>query len=179
MIRKKLLSPIVLLFAISLPLLHAQEKPQRLTFEVASRKLSKPGTLGGGIKVMPGGQEYIAQNSSIKLIFSLMYKVPLRQVSGGPDWFTADAYDIDAKADHSYNLDDMHIMFQNLLADEFKLKFHEESKEGPVYVLSVDKGGLKMKVNDSPPDFEIPIGGGPNGAIEGRCRAGGYERTGG
>ena len=59
-------------------------------------------------------------------------------------------------------------MFQNLLADEFKLKFHKEIKEGPVYALSVDKGGSKMKVNDSPQDFEIPILGGPGLVFNGK-----------
>jgi uncharacterized protein (TIGR03435 family) len=56
-------------------------------------------------------------------------------------------------------------MFQNLLADEFKLKFHKETKEGPVYALMVDKAGVKMKVNESAQDYEIPIGGGPDGVI--------------
>jgi uncharacterized protein (TIGR03435 family) len=59
-------------------------------------------------------------------------------------------------------------MFQNLLADEFKLKFHKEIKQGPVYVLTVDKAGMKMKVNDSPQDFEIPIGGGRGGVLAGK-----------
>jgi uncharacterized protein (TIGR03435 family) len=155
--KQKLSISLTLVFLSYIPLLHAQQKTPRLTFEVASIKLSKPGTFGGAIKVMPGGQEYVAQNASIKLIFSLMYKVPMRQITGGPDWFTSDAYDIDAKADHSYNLDDLHIMFQNLLADEFKLTFHKEIKEGNVYALTIDKSGLKMKENDTDQKFDIPI----------------------
>src|ERR1039458_3710415 len=89
-----------------------------------------------------------------------MYKVPMRQITGGPDWLNTDLYEIDAKADHSYNLDDLHMMFQNLLADEFKLQFHKKIKEGNVYALTVDKSGLKMKVNESEQDFNIPITGG-------------------
>ncbi len=147
-------------------LLPAQEK--RLTFEVASIKPTKPGGRGGGIKALPGGQEYRAEGVPVKLIISLMYKVPMRQISGGPGWIDTDGWDIEAKADHSYNLDDLHTMFQNLLADDFKLKFHKETKEGPVYVLAVDKSGSKMKVNDSPQDFEIPIGGGRGGVINGK-----------
>ena len=75
---------------------------------------------------------------------------------------------VEAKADKAYSLDDLHIMFQNLLADEFKLKFHRESKEGPVYALMVDKVGSKMTVNTGPTDFEIPIGGGPGGITHGK-----------
>jgi uncharacterized protein (TIGR03435 family) len=150
-----------------LPALHAQDKPARLTFEVASIKPSQPGGRGGLIKALPGGQEYSARNASVKLIVSLMYKVPIRQIAGGPAWLDTDGYDIEAKAGHSYNLEDLHAMFQNLLADRFKLKFHKETKEGPAYALTVDKSGLKMKLNESPQDFEVPLSSGKDGTIIG------------
>jgi len=147
---------------------HGQEAPGRLTFEVASIRLSAASTLNGGIKALPGGREYTSRNIPIKLIISLMYKVPMRQIEGGPDWLANDRYDIEAKADGSYNIDDLHVMFQNLLADRFKLKFHKEIREGNVYALTVDKPGLKMKVNQSPEDFNIPINGVGNGAVVGK-----------
>lgn len=151
-------------------LVYGQDKPARLTFEVASIKPFKPapGGRGGGIKQMAGGIGYLASGVPARLIISVMYRMPTGRIKGGPGWLDSDLWEIEAKADKGYNSDDLHTMFKNLLADEFKLKFHEESKEGPVYVLSVDKGGLKMKVNDSPPDFEIPIKGGPGpGALAG------------
>jgi uncharacterized protein (TIGR03435 family) len=160
MIRVKLFAILSLLLIISLPLLHAQETPARLTFDVASIKLAKPGTPPGAIKVMPGGEEYIAQDAPVKLLIALMYKIPIRQITGGPDWLSTDLYKIDAKADHSHNIDEMHIMFQNLLADEFKLKFHKETKEGNVYALTIDKSGLKMKEHTGDQAFNIPITGG-------------------
>jgi uncharacterized protein (TIGR03435 family) len=156
------------------PLVHGQDKPARLTFEVASIKPSQPagrgggrGEGGGGIKALPGGQEYSAQNVPVKLIISLMYKVPIRQITGGPDWLDTDRWNIEAKADHSYSLDDLHIMFQNLLADRFMLKFHKEIKEGPVYALTVDKSGSKMKINQTEQDFKIPLEGGKDGVTIG------------
>jgi uncharacterized protein (TIGR03435 family) len=167
MLKRKLFMLAAVVGLASTLLLHAQDKPPRLTFEVASIKPSKPGTPGGGIKAMPGGQEYMAQNVPVKLIISLMYKVPIRQITGGPDWLNTDLYEIDAKADHGYNIDDLHTMFQNLLVDEFKLQFHKDIKEGPVYALTVDKSGLKMKVNETAQDFEIPIKGAPNATIIG------------
>jgi uncharacterized protein (TIGR03435 family) len=60
------------------------------------------------------------------------------------------------------------VMLGNLLEDEFKLKLRKDVKEGPVYALSVDKSGLKMKVNESPEDFEIPVQGGPGGVTVGK-----------
>jgi uncharacterized protein (TIGR03435 family) len=92
-------------------------------------------------------------------MISLMYRVPLALVTGGPDWINTELWDVEAKADHSYNLDDLHTMFQNLLADDFKLKFHKETREGKVYALEVDKSGSKMKVNETAQDFKIPING--------------------
>ncbi len=143
---------------LAVPFLSAQDKP-RLEFEVASVKASPPGGRGGGIKAQPGGQRYSGQNVPVKLMISLMYKVPIRQIEGGPDWINNEGFDVEAKADHSYSLDDLHVMFQNLLADRFQLKFHKEYREGPVYALSVDKSGAKMKVNDSPEPFDFPIQG--------------------
>lgn len=152
---------------ISITLVHSQENPPRLTFDVASIKLAKPGTPPGAIKVMPGGEEYIAQDASIKLLIALLYKIPMRQITGGPDWLSTDLYEIDAKANHSYNKDDLHVMFQNLLADEFKLKFHKEIKEGNVYALTIDESGLKMKEHTGDQAFNIPITGGVGAGFTG------------
>jgi len=145
-----------------------QEQPSRLTFDVASIAPTKPGTLNGYIKAQPGGQEYKAQNVPVKLMLSLMYKVPMRQISGGPEWFSHDGYDVEAKADRAYNIDELHIMFQNLLADRFGLKFHKVIKEGPVYALVVDKSGLKMKPNETEQDFNIPVNWSASGAAIGK-----------
>jgi uncharacterized protein (TIGR03435 family) len=148
--------------------LMCQENPARLTFEVWSIKPSNPEGRGGGIKPLPGGQEYKAEGVPIKLMISLTYKIPMRQITGGPGWLDTDLFDVDAKADKSYNLDDLHTMFQNLLADEFKLKFQKETKEGPVYVLMVDKSGSKMKVSESDRFSDIPIQGGRDFVITGK-----------
>jgi uncharacterized protein (TIGR03435 family) len=145
----------------------SQDKPARLTFEVASIRPSKSSTTVFGIKPLPGGLGYVAQNVPVKLMFSLMYKVPMRQIKGTPDWLDTDRYDIEAKTDRAYSVDDLHIMFQDLLADRFNLKFHKEVKEGNVYALTVEKSGLKMKVNPSPQDFNIPVIPGGIGAVTG------------
>jgi uncharacterized protein (TIGR03435 family) len=151
-------------------LLHGQDKPARLTFEVASIKPFKPsgGRGGGGIKPKSAGQGYDAVGASVRMMISLMYRMPMQHITGGPSWLDSDLWTVDAKADRAYNTDDLHTMFQNLLADEFKLKFHKEVKEGPVYALMVEKSGPKMKVNDGPQDFEIPIQGGPGGVTIGK-----------
>jgi uncharacterized protein (TIGR03435 family) len=134
-----------------------QEMPRRLTFDVASIRLSNPDAQGGMVKPLDGGHGYTVQNIPIKLIFSLMYRVPMRQISGGPEWFNGDRYDIEARADGSYSVEQLHTMFQNLLADRFNLKFHKEVKEGNVYALLIDAAGSKLKPNNTPEDYKIPI----------------------
>ena len=127
-----------------------------LQFEVASVRLAKPDAQGGGIKATSGGDGYVAQGAPVKLMIALMYRIPMRQIKGGPDWLDKDRYDVEAKADKKYDLDDLHAMYQNMLAERFHLKYHLETKEGNAYVLTVDKGGLKMTPNDKPQDFNIP-----------------------
>jgi uncharacterized protein (TIGR03435 family) len=130
--------------------------PARTTFDVAAIKPGQPGGIYT-IKPLPGGNGYTAQNAPVKLMISLMYKVPMRQIVGGPDWIDTDAFDVEARADGSYSIDDLHIMFQNLLADRFHLKFHKETREGPVYALRVDKSGLKMKADGTGQAMSIPV----------------------
>jgi uncharacterized protein (TIGR03435 family) len=152
-----------LLFAVTAA---AQEK--RLTFEVVSIKPTKPGTRGGLMRVMPGGKEFITEGASLRFMIAFMYWVPIHQVTGGPAWLDSDLWDIAAKADRPHDLDDLRTMFRNLLTDEFKLKFRLDVKEGPVFALSVDKSGLKMKRDEEPWDFDVSIKGGPGGILIGK-----------
>jgi uncharacterized protein (TIGR03435 family) len=159
-----------LLLAIALApaaatLAQAPAGPSRLVFDVASIHPDKADTLNGGIKPLPGGHGYTAQNITVRLMISLMYKVPMRQIEGGPDWINTDRFDIEARVDGTYSVDDLHIMFQNLLADRFGLKFHRDIREGNVYALTIDPSGLKMRPNTSPQDYEVPMQGPPAKAV--------------
>jgi uncharacterized protein (TIGR03435 family) len=139
----------------SILLAHGQDKPAvRLTFDVASINLTKVKLDENKYLIgpLPGGEGVSARNAPIRSLIGALYRVPTPQIIGGPSWLDTDNYDIEAKADHSYRPDDLRVMFQNLLADRFKLKFHKELKEGPVFVLTVDKSGSKLKVNESPED---------------------------
>jgi uncharacterized protein (TIGR03435 family) len=130
----------------------------RPEFEVASIKPSNPNASpGGGIKAMPGGQTYVATNVPVKLMIELMFNFNVKQVSGGPSWLDTDLYDVEAKADRPRTLDELHVMFQNLLIDRFKLQFHKETKMLPAYELTVDKSGPKLKQNMSPDQFDVPV----------------------
>lgn len=131
-----------------------------LRFDTVAIHPSRPGE-SGFIKPLAGGHGYTVVNIPVKLMISLMYRVPMRQIEGGPEWMNSDRYDIEARADGVYNVDDLHIMFQNLLAGRFGLKFHKDARPGNVYALTVDKGGSKLQVNGSDDKYDIPINGAP------------------
>jgi uncharacterized protein (TIGR03435 family) len=134
----------------------------RLTFDVVSIHPSDPNATNGGIKPIPGNHGYTAQNVPVRLMIALMYKIPLRQIEGGPDWVKSDRFDIEARADGAHSVDDLHTMYQNLLADRFGLKFHHEFREGNIYALTIDPSGVKLKPNTSPEDDKIPVNGPPS-----------------
>ena len=102
---------------------------------------------------------YTAQNVPVRLMIMLMFHLTDAQVSGGPDWTRTGRWDVSAKAEHPAGIDELHIMFQNLLIDRFGLRFHHETRELPAYVLSVDKSGPKLTPNTNPEPFDVPIKG--------------------
>src|SRR5262245_38384644 len=85
------------------------------------------------------------------------YNVKNYQVTFAPFIDTASggeygAYDIEAKApgDQARTRSEFRPMLQVLLAERFKLQLHRAQKELPVYVLSLEKNGPKLK--ESGPD---------------------------
>jgi uncharacterized protein (TIGR03435 family) len=72
-------------------------------------------------------------------------------ISGAPAWLDSDHYDITAKVDANPPPEIlMGPMLQTLLEDRFRLKLHRETREIPVYALTVAKGGLKLKRLEKP-----------------------------
>ncbi len=78
-----------------------------------------------------------------------MYPVPYWQmqqpINGKAKWITSDRFTIDAKAEGPATAEMMRgPMLRGVLEDRFKLKTHWETREVPVYELTVAKGGLKL-----------------------------------
>jgi uncharacterized protein (TIGR03435 family) len=66
------------------------------------------------------------------------------QVAGGPAWIKSPGYDIEAKPEGVTDQKHTWLMLQTLLADRFKLSLHRETRELPVYELTVVKSGPKL-----------------------------------
>jgi uncharacterized protein (TIGR03435 family) len=82
------------------------------------------------------------------------------QVVGLPGWAKSESIAVQAKVDPDTvaALDklpplerwkQMQVMLQAMLADRFALKAHRESRDQPIYVLTVAKGGPKLQKTDA------------------------------
>jgi bla regulator protein BlaR1 len=143
------------------PAIRAQSEPAKeIAFEVASIKLHAQRT-GTFIHRIPTAIPFhISGNRVNEGIVTLQeivmdaYDVKAFQVSGAPKWAEetgGDHYDIIAKAEGtgSPSVAQVRRMLQTLLADRFQLKLHRETRELPVYELTIGKSGFKLK--------EIPV----------------------
>ena len=143
-------------------------------FEVASVKPASPESRSIALSTYPGGRITVSLYT-LQMLIEEAFDVQSFQVSGGPRWINDDRYDIVAKPPASSKSskanppspkappnDEQRQMLQTLLADRFQLKFHRETKEGPVYILG--KGSKKLKLQDPKNGDDYPwagsIGGG-------------------
>lgn len=120
-----------------------------LKFDVASLKPSPPGGNSSGIHPDPGGRTYRATNTTLKYMLTVAYRIRAGQIASGPAWMDTDRYDMIANAERPSSVDELHTMLKNLLAERFQLKFHMETKEMPVYALTVDKSGAKLTPHEA------------------------------
>jgi uncharacterized protein (TIGR03435 family) len=116
------------------------------SFEVASLKVTKTPTLAT-ITILPGGERLMARNFPLLWLIGEAYPVPNRQISGLPDAFLKDGFDIEAKAERPVSRAQMMRMLRTLLEDRFKLAVRRETKDIKAHVLVVAKGGAKMDEN--------------------------------
>jgi len=88
---------------------------------------------------------------------------PSFSMEGGPAWINSESYSINAKAEGDQSREMMQgPMMQALLEDRFKLKIHRQSRDVPVYALTVAKGGPKLQPfregSCTEPDFtKVPV----------------------
>jgi uncharacterized protein (TIGR03435 family) len=122
------------------------------SFEVATIKPGVPpgSTARFRVGLMRGGPQspdpghFSCQNCTLMMLVTDAFDVRPSQVSG-PSWMNGERFDITAKIPQGSTEEQALVMEQNLLAERFKMTFHREQKELPVYELIVGKGGPKFK----------------------------------
>jgi uncharacterized protein (TIGR03435 family) len=149
---------LVTIFAITIlsGLVGAQSPAaERLTFEVASIKRNVSGDQGSQIRVQPGGQIVVTNNSLFNLIRNAYGTQRFEMVPGPqlPPWIDSDRWDIIAKppADAPQREEQMQLRLRSLLEDRFKLDARREVREMPIYALVVARsdGQLGPKIKRS------------------------------
>ena len=121
------------------------QAPATPKFEVATIKPTDP-NFGGILIQFPAGTLAL-RGFTLKDIIGFAYDMDNRQILNIPKEIESQRYDVVGKAEKSLMPanTDVKPMVQSLLAERFQLKFHRETREIPVYVLTVVKGGHKMK----------------------------------
>ncbi len=135
MVMKRCMAALVLI-----GLVNAQSRP---AFDVASVKPVDP---NGPVQSWTGGSPgRFAARGTLQFFIQLAYDVESLQLTGGPKWLNSDMFNIEAKAERSFNIAERNLMLQTLLTDRFKLVLHSETRELPVYALVVGKSGPKIQ----------------------------------
>src|SRR5207253_2366492 len=119
------------------------------TAEQITPAMIQAGKLHVGMKIDAGKVDigYL----SLRELIPMAYDVKPFQVTG-PDWLSAQRFDILAKLPEGATKEQVPAMLRALLEERFKLKAHRENKEQPVYSLEVAKGGPKFKEAPAPTD---------------------------
>jgi uncharacterized protein (TIGR03435 family) len=117
-------------------------------FEVGSIKpadpsVPRPGRMGAHIDTTPGLLS--VRSATLKELVEGAYALENYQVTAGPGWIDSVRFEVQAKAAGAATREQLLLMLRPLLADRFKLAFHRETKELPVYTLVVAKSGPKFK----------------------------------
>jgi len=157
---------IVVICSSVLGALRAQVPEQ---FEVASIHRNQSGTVqGGGLAgVQPGGR-FMARGTTLRRLVGDAYDTT--QVVGGPAWIETDRFDIDARAGGNPTLADMRRLLRSLLAERFNVVVHTETREMPVFALTVARANraLGPKLRESDPkcseEARAFVPGGPPGS---------------
>jgi uncharacterized protein (TIGR03435 family) len=145
----------ILIGVMTAPVIRAQSPPANTpSFEVASIKPCKEAENGPSPKSSPGrlvedchgllnliGNAYTTYADG-----HLNLNSEPAPIMGGPSWLRSAAYNIKATAEGNPSVPMMlGPMLQRLLEDRFHLKIHRETREGPVYFLTVARGGPKLR----------------------------------
>jgi uncharacterized protein (TIGR03435 family) len=117
----------------------AQERPR---FEAATVKPGNPDIHGTRTSTPPG--RVVLESITLREAVRMAYQLNEPELFGGPKWVDSEHYDIEGKAEGVVSREQRMLMLQSLLVDRFKLKLHRETREIPLYALTVAKGGPKL-----------------------------------
>lgn len=129
----------------------------KLEFEVASVKISEAS--GPSVRLLsrggPGTSDstrMTMENYPLSVLVMRAYDLAPFQLPGLSE-LGGGRYNIDVKIPAGTTREQFLVMFQNLLIERFKMKLHHETKEMPLFELTLGKGGPKFKEHEG----ELPV----------------------
>ena len=142
-----------LMLAMAVSSVAAHPEFSRPQFEVASIKPNNSGSSSSRSSTDGTSGYFRATNATLRSLILSGYRLFDFQLVGGPDWITTARFDIEAKVDRAAlplpktpigEPDPMSLMLQSLLEERFQLKTHRETREQPVFTLTVTKSGTRL-----------------------------------
>jgi uncharacterized protein (TIGR03435 family) len=162
-------------YFVGLALLAMPVLAQTGGFDVVSIKPGDPLSERQRIGISPSGS-FEATGVRLSDLIQQAYNIRPFQLVGASGWMETDRYEIHTKdekpgpseadigkmTEEQRNAvrDQFLGKLQRLLADRFQLSVHRETKEMPIYILSVTKGGSKLQT--------LPDDGKPGGGLSSR-----------
>ena len=133
-----------------LPLAIIPALAQEPKFDLADVHVSKTPRwfVGNYVQNNPGrirDGRYVLRDANMLNLIGEAYGFTEDQIAGGPTWLRLDIYDVIAKVPDGVTPATAKLMLQELLAERFGLVARRETHSVPRFVLSVGKGGSKLK----------------------------------
>jgi uncharacterized protein (TIGR03435 family) len=136
----------------------APQTDPRPAFAVATIKYNRSGDAARGMRLQPGGR-IVVTNQPLRQLIVFAYSLQPQQLVGGPAWIDSDRFDITAQAEGSISPTPpggppgpAQLMMQRLLAERFGLVVRTESRELPVYALTVARPDGRLGARIRPAD---------------------------
>lgn len=119
----------------------------------------KPGSSADPTGFWTTRGRFLAKNATAKYLVAIAYGLQKSQISGGEDWVDSDTFDVEAKLEgESSKPGGERLMIKSLLADRFKLRVHQETRESAVYALVIGAKASKLRAADSQGGVSIGAG---------------------
>jgi uncharacterized protein (TIGR03435 family) len=133
--RKLILAFAVVAGIVTVPRIEAQ------SFQAATIKPGETARpLRSSLGITPEGR-FRATNTTLRRLVIFAFDLQGYQVFGGPGWMDSDTFDIEAMLQSGATPEQARLMLRTLLAERFKLTFHRETREMPVFALTIVKEG--------------------------------------
>ena len=114
------------------------------TYEVVSVRPDADSDFRHAFRIERDGALY-ATGITLRRLMMTAYQIPGFRLVGGPGWVSDRRWDVQAKPSRAASDKQIWPMLRGLLEDRFQLRVHSETRNMPVYELTVGPHGSKLQ----------------------------------